>query len=218
MRIDGGEPPEAVLGQVGQLGSWMGLCEVVGRVRVLINRDLQVGVGLTRADNLVLCQVAMAPGRRLRMVEISDGLRVAKSAVTKTVDRLEQRGLFVRERDPGDRRTVYGAVSPAGSEVLAPARPAFVEAVELHFAGRSTGPRSTSSSTCRHSSHGQRPDSTGDRDDLAGPTVRDATECRRIAGGPPQLEEQAGEISRLKPLMPIGRDKTSEQAASELTA
>ena len=117
------------------LQAWMGLCEVVDRVRVLINRDLQAEVGLTLAENLVLCQVAMAPGHRLRMVEISDGLGIAKSAVTKTVDRLEQRGLLVRERDPGDRRTVYGALSPAGHEVFAAARPVFVEAVERHFAG-----------------------------------------------------------------------------------
>ncbi len=124
-----GERPEG-------LRAWMGLCEVVDRVRVLINRDLQAEVGLTLAENLVLCQVAMAPGSRLRMVEISDGLGIAKSAVTKTVDRLEERGLVVRERDPGDRRTVYGALSPEGNEVFAAARPVFVEAVERHFAGQ----------------------------------------------------------------------------------
>ena len=118
------------------LRAWMGLCEVVDRVRVLINRDLQAGVGLSLAENLVLCQVAMAPGHRLRMVEISERLAVAKSAVTKTVDRLEERGLLVRERDPGDRRTVYAALSPEGSEVFAAARPAFVGAVERHFASQ----------------------------------------------------------------------------------
>lgn len=124
-----GERPEG-------LQAWMGLCEVVDRVRVLINRDLQAGVGLTLAENLVLCQVAMAPGRRLRMVEISEGLRIAKSAVTKTVDRLEERKLLVRERDPGDRRTVYATLSLKGHEVFVAAQPAFVEAVERHFSGQ----------------------------------------------------------------------------------
>ena len=81
----------------------------------------------------------MAPGHRLRMGEISDGLGVAKSAVNKTVDRLEQRGLVLRGRDPDDRRTVYGALSPDGHEVFAAARPVFVCAVQRHFAELRSG-------------------------------------------------------------------------------
>ena len=42
------------------------------------------------AENLVLCQVAMASGGRLRMVEIADQLSIGKSAVTKSVDRLDR--------------------------------------------------------------------------------------------------------------------------------
>ena len=40
----------------------------------------------------MLCQVAMAPDGRLKMVDIADRLGIVKSAVTKTVDRLEARG------------------------------------------------------------------------------------------------------------------------------
>src|SRR6266480_5607564 len=93
-----GERPEA-------LQAWTAVCEVVDRVRVALNRDLQRGAGLTLADNLVLCQVAMAPGKRLRMVDIAGLLTIGKSAVTKTADRLQGRGLITRERDPSDRRT-----------------------------------------------------------------------------------------------------------------
>lgn len=112
----------------------MGLCEVVDRVRTLVNRDLQGAVGLTLAENLVLCQVAMAPQRRLRMAEIAGILTVAKSAVTKTVDHLEKRGLLVRERDPQDRRTVYATLTCEGAKVFAAAQPAFADAVQSHFA------------------------------------------------------------------------------------
>ena len=69
---------------------------------------------VTLAENLVLCQVAMSPAGRLRMVDIAATLTVAKSAITKTVDRLEERGLLRRERDPADRRAVYAALTPAG--------------------------------------------------------------------------------------------------------
>lgn len=117
------------------LQAWMGLCELVDSVRVAINRDLQGAVGLTLAENLVLCQVAMAPDRRLRMVDIAARLNLVKSAVTKTVDRLEERGLLARERDPGDRRTVHASLTPEGATAFAAAQPAFVRSVDRHFAG-----------------------------------------------------------------------------------
>jgi len=116
------------------LQAWMGLCEVVDRVRVLLNRELEHDVGLTLAENLVLCQVAMAPQQRLRMVDIAGLLSIAKSAVTKTVDRLEERGLLARQRDPADRRTVYASVTEEGVKVFAASAPAFADAVGRHFA------------------------------------------------------------------------------------
>lgn len=116
------------------LQAWTELCATVDAVRVAINRDLQAEAGLTLADNLVLCQVAMAPGKRLRMVEIAARLGLAKSAVTKTVDRLEERGLLIRDRDPDDRRTVYASLTGPGQSAFDAARPAFVRSVGRHFA------------------------------------------------------------------------------------
>lgn len=107
---------------------------MVDTVRVAINRDLQAEAGLTLAENLVLCHVAMAPGGRLRMVELATLLNIAKSAVTKTVDRLEERGLLTRARDPRDRRSVYAAVTAGGERSFATAQPAFANSVQRHFA------------------------------------------------------------------------------------
>jgi DNA-binding MarR family transcriptional regulator len=112
------------------------MSEVVDRVRIALNRDLQRGAGLTLADNLVLCQVAMAPGKRLRMADIAGLLTIGKSAVTKTVDRLEERGLIARHRDSADRRTVFAALTAAGENAFAAAQPEFTGAVERHFAGQ----------------------------------------------------------------------------------
>ena len=121
------ERPEA-------LQAWTAVCEVVDRGRVALNRDLQRTVGLTLAENLVLCQVAMAPGKSLRMVDIAGLLTIAKSAVTKTVDRLEDRGLITREKDPADRRTIHATLTAEGERLFAAAQPAFVAAVHRHFA------------------------------------------------------------------------------------
>jgi len=115
--------------------AWAELSGLVDQVRVLLNRDLQAAAGLTLAENLVLCQVAMAPGARLRMADIAATLTIAKSAVTKTVDHLEERGLLRRERDLADRRTVYAALTPAGEKAFGVAQPAYLDSVERHFAG-----------------------------------------------------------------------------------
>src|SRR5215470_20053250 len=120
------------------LQAWTAVCEVVDRVRVAVNRDLQHHVGLTLAENLVLCQVAMAPGESLRMVDIAQLLTIAKSAVTKTVDRLEERGLITRQRDPSDRRTVHATLTAEGAMLFAAAQPAFADAVQRHFADHIT--------------------------------------------------------------------------------
>ena len=126
-----GERPEG-------LQAWTAVCEVVDRVRVAVNRDLQHHVGLTLADNLVLCQVAMAPGKNMRMVDIAQLLTIAKSAVTKTVDRLEERGLVTRQRDPSDRRAVHATLTAEGAKLFAVAQPAFADAVQRHFADHIT--------------------------------------------------------------------------------
>jgi DNA-binding MarR family transcriptional regulator len=112
------------------------MCDFVDGVRVSVNRELQREVGLTWAENLVLCHVAMAPDRRLRMVDIAGLLGIAKSAVTKTVDRLERRGLVARRREAGDqdRRIVYATVTDEGARVFADAQPTFVAAVTQHIA------------------------------------------------------------------------------------
>jgi DNA-binding MarR family transcriptional regulator len=125
------------------------VCDFVDGVRVSVNRDLQREVGLTLAENLVLCHVAMAPESRLRMVDIAGLLGIAKSAVTKTVDRLERRGLVARRREPADqdRRIVYATLTDEGARVFADAQPTFLAAVtqqvaepltkdELHQLGR----------------------------------------------------------------------------------
>lgn len=115
------------------LAIWTELCEAVAAVRLSLNRDLQQNVGVSLAENLVLCQVAMAPGRRMRMVDLAGSLMIGKSAVTKTVDRLEQRGLLTRTRDAADRRVVYASLTVEGASLFALAQPAFADAVGRHF-------------------------------------------------------------------------------------
>ncbi|MGH8995863.1 MAG: MarR family winged helix-turn-helix transcriptional regulator [Acidimicrobiales bacterium] len=111
------------------LQAWLELSETTSVMRARLNQRLQSDAGLSLADNLVLCQVAMAPDARMRMVEIAEVLNVVKSAVTKTVDRLEGRGLLARVREGDDRRSVHAALTAAGAEVFRRAQPVFLDAV-----------------------------------------------------------------------------------------
>ena len=115
------------------LQTWTEVCVLVDTVRIALNRQLQGEVGLTLAENLVLCQVAMGTDQRLRMVELATNLGIAKSAITKTVDRLEERGFLTRQSDPSDRRSVYAALTPLGRETFATAGPAYLSSVEQNF-------------------------------------------------------------------------------------
>jgi DNA-binding MarR family transcriptional regulator len=47
-------------------------------------------------------------------VDISRELSHDKGSVTRLIDQLEERGLLKRQRDPGDRRVVFLALTPAG--------------------------------------------------------------------------------------------------------
>jgi DNA-binding MarR family transcriptional regulator len=60
----------------------MELSEATSAMRTAVNRTLLHRAGLSLTENLVLCQVAMAPDGRLKMVDIADRLGIVKSAVT----------------------------------------------------------------------------------------------------------------------------------------
>jgi DNA-binding MarR family transcriptional regulator len=104
--------------------------------RNAVNRQLQERAGLTLAENLVLCRVAMSPDSAVRMADLADMLGVAKSAITKTVDRLEDRGWLERARDDHDRRAVRAVVTPRGMDAFRRAQPVFTEAVTTVLLGR----------------------------------------------------------------------------------
>lgn len=122
-------------GRPEALTVWTELCEVVDRGRLAVSRALQRQAGLTLAENLVLCQVAMAPDAQLQMVALARTLGIAKSAITKTVDRLEERGWLRRERDTEDRRAVRATLTPAGAAAFALAQPAYLAAVGAFLTG-----------------------------------------------------------------------------------
>jgi len=108
------------------LALWSELSQATDRVRAGLARALEDGSGLAPEDVELLMLLGAAPERRLRMIDVSDALRLSKSGVTRLIDRLQDRGLVLRASCPSDRRVVYAGLTDEGASALDAAAPAFV--------------------------------------------------------------------------------------------
>jgi DNA-binding MarR family transcriptional regulator len=115
---------------------WGDLTQATDQVRARLARLLEAGPGLACEEVELLMRLAAAPERRLRMVDVSDSLRLSKSAVTRLVDRLEDRGFVLRAACPSDRRVVYAGLTEQGATALEGAAPIFVAGLMEHLGDR----------------------------------------------------------------------------------
>ena len=115
---------------------WGDLTQATDHVRARLSRLLEAGPGLAPDEVELLMLLADAPERRLRMIDVSESLRLSKSGVTRLVDRLQERGLVVRAACPSDRRVVYAGLTEQGATVLEEAAPIFVSGLMEHLGGR----------------------------------------------------------------------------------
>jgi DNA-binding MarR family transcriptional regulator len=108
------------------LALWSELTQATDRVRAGLVRALGDGSGLAPEEIELLMLLAAAPERRLRMIDVSEALRLSKSGATRLIDRLQDRGLVLRAACPSDRRVVYAGLTDDGATALDTAAPAFV--------------------------------------------------------------------------------------------
>lgn len=94
--------------------------------------------GVSPPDHDVLAQLADRPGRRCRAGELRRALGWDKSRLSHHLDRMERRGLVVREPCQRDLRSGIVAMTTQGRDALAAATPARAAAVRAHLATRVT--------------------------------------------------------------------------------
>ena len=63
---------------------------------------------------------------------------LSRSALTRSVDRLEDEGYLKRERCGHDERGAYAVLTPKGARALAKARPVYWTGIKKHFASSLT--------------------------------------------------------------------------------
>jgi DNA-binding MarR family transcriptional regulator len=110
-----------------EIDAWRGLLETHARLLRSLGDDLDEAVRLPIIDYDVLYQLAAAPGRRLRMMDLADAVLLTPSGTTRLIDRLERQGLVERQSEPGTR-AVDAVLTAKG---LAK----FRAASQIHFAG-----------------------------------------------------------------------------------
>ena len=103
---------------------------VVGR----IEEDLRSRgeISLTWYD--VLLALDNAPGKRLRMSEIADRIVLSRSALTRSVDKLEAEGYLKRAPCRDDERGAYAVLLKKGERALARVRPVYWAGIKKYFA------------------------------------------------------------------------------------
>lgn len=93
-------------------------------------RDLSRTAGLT-ASQMVVLQILGRSGE-LSAGALAEAARISHATVTTILDKLEQRGLIVRRRDPADRRRVAVALTGDVQAALA----ATPDTLQTRFATR----------------------------------------------------------------------------------
>lgn len=114
--------------------TWRAIVEFSSKVLNDTNVDV-VPFGLTGADYEMLVALAESP-RGMRMSDLAARALVSKSRLTYRVDRLEDRGLVVREPCPTDRRGYVARITAPGLDLLDQVAPRYEAGVRERVVDR----------------------------------------------------------------------------------
>jgi len=116
-----------------RLAVWRAFLDAHASITQTLEHELLVERELPLAWYEVLLHLNEAGGR-LRMAELSEGLMVNKSSLSRLCDRMESAELIRREMAPEDARGVYAVLTRSGREILRRAAPTHLRGVYDHFA------------------------------------------------------------------------------------
>ena len=116
-----------------ELGAWRGMLRVHASLTKALDAELVRAHGLPLSSYEVLLFLADAPGGRLRMSELADGVLLSRSGLTRLVDRMEREGLLRRERCEDDARGYHAAITRKGRELFGRARRTHLDGVRERF-------------------------------------------------------------------------------------
>jgi DNA-binding MarR family transcriptional regulator len=104
-----------------------------------ISQDLSGTKLPTLIEYSVLFGLNHADGHRSRLVDLSKGVLVSKSRVTRLVQHMVDRGWVRREESAADKRVTYAVLTDVGMKAFEDTTPAFAEAFDRYFAQQLAG-------------------------------------------------------------------------------
>jgi len=116
-----------------RLAPWRAFLEAHARVSRRLDEELRAEHDLSLAEYDALLSIAQAPGRRIRMRQLSDRVILSKSGVTRLIDRLVADGLVTRGTCLADARGAEAVITDEGMTRLRAASRTHLRGIAEHF-------------------------------------------------------------------------------------
>lgn len=118
------------------LEAWIRFLRSHAAVTRELSARLEAQHGLTLNDYDVLVQLAEAPGRRLRRIDLARAVLLTASGITRLLDGLEKAGLVCKDRCANDARVTYAVLTETGLDRFRAAQASHLADVEELFGSR----------------------------------------------------------------------------------
>ena len=116
-----------------RLAPWRAFLLAHARVARRMDEELRAEHDISFAEYDALLTIAQAPGRRIRMGQLADGVLLSKSGVTRLVDRLVGDGLVERSACVADARGAEAVLTDRGLARLRAASRTHLRGIGEHF-------------------------------------------------------------------------------------
>jgi DNA-binding MarR family transcriptional regulator len=118
-----------------RLAPWRAFLLAHARVSRRLDEELRVEHDISFAEYDALLTIAQAPGRRIRMGQLAEGVLLSKSGVTRLIDRLVGDGLVERSACLADARGAEAVLTDRGLTRLRAASRTHLRGISEHFLG-----------------------------------------------------------------------------------
>jgi DNA-binding MarR family transcriptional regulator len=127
------ERPQKLTAHDPRLTPWRAFLTAHALISRRLDDDLRSEQQMTLAEYAALVQLAEAPGRRLRMNQLADGIVLSRSGATRLIDRLVADGLVERSHCSSDGRGAEAVLTEAGLGRLRLASRTHLRGIQTYF-------------------------------------------------------------------------------------